>query len=259
MFSSHLRWALSIPLLLAACAAPPSEPPPVPSRGTAALTAAHYKAVLIAGTGTVPVWDNAVEAVATRLRERGGVAANDIQRLSAAPDVIAHGDARAATLGSVLDAVGSMQPGPGGGCFVFATSNGGAGLRLSINNEALLPSDLDRALTLGCGGAPTVVVVSACYSGTFARSPMNRANRVVLTASRPDRNSFGCHAGRTFTVYDTCLLQGIDAAVTWPQAYAAIRHCVSDREALSFFLTASEPQAWFGPAVADMPLPVAVR
>src|ERR1700675_1401792 len=123
MSSSCLGWVLSISLLLAACEAPLPEPPPVQPHGTAALTAPRYKAVLIAGTGTVPVWDNAVDAVAARLRERG-VAANDIQRLSAAPGVAAHGGARMATFNNVLDAIGSMKPGPGEGCFVFATSNG---------------------------------------------------------------------------------------------------------------------------------------
>ncbi len=255
MFSSPLGWLLTIALLLAACEAPLPDPPAVQPRATAALTATHYKAVLIAGTGNLPVWDNAVEAVVARLRERGGVADNDFQRLSAAPAVVAHGGARMATLNNVLDAIGSMKPRPGEGCFVFATSNGSpAGLRLSINAEILPPFALDRALEQGCGGAPTVIVISGCYTGGFARSPMNRANRVVLTASRPERNSFGCSPGRTYTNYDTCLLQGLDGGGTWPQAYVAIQRCVIARE-LPLSLSASQPQAWFGSAVANMPLP----
>jgi hypothetical protein len=256
MSSPFLGWVLSILLLLVACEAPLPEPPAVQPHGTAALTATRDKAVLIAGTGSLPVWDNAVEAVAARLRERGSV---DIQRLSAAHAVVVHGGARAATLNNVLDAIGSMKPGPGEGCFVFATSNGHpGGLTLSMTGEVLSPFDLDRALVRGCGGAPTVIVISGCYTGVYARSPMNRANRVVLTASRPDRTSFGCSPGRTYTAYDTCLLYGLDAGGTWSQAYVAIQHCVIAGE-LPFGLAASEPQAWLGPAVADMPLPVATR
>jgi hypothetical protein len=266
MSSSCLRWVFSISLLLAACEAPLPEPPPVQAHGTAGPTATGYKAVLIAATGTLPVWDNAVEAVAARLRVWGGIPANDIQRLSAAPAVVANGEARTATLNNVLDAIGSMKPGPGEGCFVFATSNGSqGGLKINgseggqtISGVFLTPFDLDRALAKGCGGAPTVVVISGCFTGIFARPPMNRANRVVLTAARADRQSFGCIPGVTYTNYDTCLLHGLDSGGTWPRAYVAIQHCVIASE-LPFVLTASDPQAWFGPAVADMTLPVAMR
>lgn len=266
MSTSSLGLVLSISLLLAACEAPLPEPSLAQAHGTAALTATGYKTVLIAATGTLPVWDNAVEAVATRLRERGRVGPGDIRRLSAAPTVVARGDARTATLDNVLDAIGSMKPGPGEGCFVFATSNGSqGGLKINgiesgqtIHSVFLTPSDLDHALARGCGGAPTVVVISGCYTGIFARPPMTRANRIVLTAARADRQSFGCTPGMIYTNYDTCLLHGLDAGGTWPQAYVTIQHCVIAKE-LPFVFTASEPQAWFGPVVADMALPVAMR
>jgi hypothetical protein len=256
MSSTCLGWVVSVPLLLVACGAPLPESPPMQASGATALTAPRYKAVLIAGTGNLPVWDNAVDAVAARLRKRG-TAANDIQRLSAAPAVVAYGGARSATSDNVFDAIGSMNPGPGQGCLVFATSNGNpGGLRLSMSVAPLSPFELDRALVRGCGGAPTVVIMSGCFSGVFARAPVTRANRVVLTASRFDRQSFGCSPGRIYTNYDTCLLQGLDVGGTWPQAYVAIHNCVVAKE-LSF--AASEPQAWFGPEVADLALPVAMR
>lgn len=259
MSASRLCWAPVIPLLLAACAPQPPEPPPVLPYDAAALAATRYKIVLIAGAGYHPVWDNAVEGVAARMRERDGVATNNIQRLSAAPAVVARGGVRAASLDHVLDAIGTMKPGPGEGCFVFATSDGAPGkypaLKLKMTGEVLTPQALDRAVVRGCGNAPTAIVISGCCSGIFAQSPMNRANRVVLTAARADRRSFGCDAGVTYTVYDRCLLDAIDAGGTWPQAYVSIQRCVTAAE-LRSQVTPSEPQAWFGPAVADMPLPV---
>jgi len=77
----------------------------------------------------------------------------------------------------------------------------------------------------------------------------------VLTSSRADRRSFGCEAGRTYTVYDKCLLDAIDAGGTWPQAYLSVQHCITAEE-IADQATSSEPQAWFGPAVANMPLPI---
>jgi len=259
MFASRLCWALIIPLLLAACETPPPELPTTQPYDADAPAATRYKVVLIAGDGSLPVFDNAVESVAARMRERNSVAADDIQRLSAAPGIIAQHGARTASLDHVLDAIGNMKPGPGEGCFVFATSHGVAGayptLKLSMTGEVLTPHALDRALTRGCGNAPTAVVVSGCFTGAFAKSPMNRPNRVVLTAARADRASFGCGAGRTYTVYDECLLDAIDAGGTWRQAYVSVQHCVTDNEVVDQ-VTPSLPQAWFGLAIADMPLPV---
>ena len=68
---------------------------------------------------------------------------------------------------------------------MYATSHGvkGEGLYLSSVDEVLTPGELDTALRVGCGEAPTVVVISACYSGQFTQSPMTRPNRVILTAA----------------------------------------------------------------------------
>jgi hypothetical protein len=83
---------------------------------------------------------------------------------------------------------------------------------------------------------------------------MTRANRVVLTAARPDRTSFGCAAGRVYTAYDKCLLDALDAGGTWRTAYAAVQTCVIDEEQRND-AEPSGPQAWFGRAVANLALP----
>jgi hypothetical protein len=241
-------------LALATACAPPPELPPVQPYDAATLAAIRYKVVLVAGDSSLPVFDNAVDGVAARLRERDGVAQGDFQRLSAATGVVAQEGVRSASLDHVLAAVKRMGPGPGQGCFVFATSHGAAhrGLLLTaMGSEVLSPEALDRALAQGCGNAPTVVVVSGCFTGAFAQPPMARANRVVLTAARADRASFGCRAGRTYAVYDRCLLDALDAGGAWPQVYAAVQRCVGDAERRGQFVP-SEPQAWFGPAVADL-------
>lgn len=248
---------LACTILLAASGAMARKPPAQPY-GQGASAPMGFKAVLIAGDASLPVFDNAVASVAARLRERG-VAEDDIQRLSASPGVVARDGERPASLDGVLDAISTMAPGAGQGCFVFATSHGaqGAGLMLAATREVLDPAALDAALTQGCGTVPTVVVISACFSGLYARAPMTRPNRIVLTAARPDRTSFGCGAGYTYTVYDRCLLDalgGVDG--TWRRAYAAIRRCVGAVERQGEF-EPSEPQAWFGLAVAGLALPAA--
>lgn len=139
---------------------------------------------------------------------------------------------------------------------MFATSHGapGQGLVLMPSRNFLTPVALDNALARGCGNAPTVVIISGCFSGTFTQPPMARSNRVVLTAARADRPSFGCGAGFEYTVYDRCLLQAMDRSASWRGVYELTRDCVDERER-SLHFPASGPRAWFGAAVGGMPVP----
>jgi hypothetical protein len=236
--------SLLIPLGLATAAGAADAPP-----------ALHYKAVLIAGDWSAAAFDHATAAMQERLLARKAVAA-DPQRLSAARAVAGRNGVQSSTLGHVLASIEHMHPGPGEGCFVFATSHGAyaEGLVLVPSQDFLTPEALDHALEVGCGNAPTVAIISGCFSGSFARPPMARANRVILTAARDDRTSFGCGAGFQYTVYDRCLLQALDHSAAWRAAYAMIKGCVAAREK-AFHIKASEPQAWFGDAVARLPVP----
>lgn len=215
----------------------------------------RLRVVEIAGDSSLPVFDNAIEAVGARLAAAGDSVPSGTARLSAARPALSRG-ARPATLAQTLKAIAAMKPDAGQGCLVFATSHGvrQAGLYLSLRNEVLTPQALDRALLQGCGNAPTAVIVSACFSGSFARPPMTRANRVILTAARPDRTSFGCQAGRVYTVYDECLVGALDREHGWRPAYAAIQDCVQTEERRENAVP-SMPQAWFGAASAGVPWP----
>ena len=213
-----------------------------------ARAAAPDKVVLVAGDDSLPVFDNATVRLKGALDADG---AGDVVRLSAAST-----GADAATLDHVLQAVSAMHPAPGQGCLVFATSHGGKhlGLYLSQGDVFLTPKALDAALVRGCGTAPTVVVISACYSGSFTQTPMARPNRVVLSAARPDRSSFGCGAGRTYTVYDACLLKAWRPGTPWQQVYAIVKGCVRNEELIEK-VRPSEPQAWFGKNAAELRVP----
>src|SRR5258708_14742627 len=217
-----------------------------------AALAEHWRAVLVAGDTAQPVFDNALRAVTAWLGE-DGIAEADIHRLAAS----AGGRNRAvepATLREVLGRIAALQSGPGDGCFIFITSHGGQGLGLSLSRaaEMLTPKALARALAQGCAGVPTGVIVSGCYSGSFAQPPMAASNRIVLTAARADRSSFGCAADRTYTDYDACLLGSLAHAASWQAAFAETKDCVSRREH-QLGETPSLPQAAFGAAVHNPP------
>jgi hypothetical protein len=153
----------------------------------------------------------------------------------------------------VLNRVADLQAGPGEGCFVFVTSHGGheGGFYLSRRDEMLQPAALARALSRGCGSAPTVVVVSSCFSGGFAHGTMDAPNRIILTAARADRPSFGCTTGRTYTNYDACLLGALPHAATWRGVFSDVKNCIEQRERQENDLP-SHPQASFGAAVRNL-------
>jgi hypothetical protein len=217
----------------------------------AAPARAEWKAVLIAGDNAEPVFDNAVDAVAHWLRARG-VARGDIYRLSARPEA-RDPAVEPASAQRVLSRIASLDARPGERCLIFITSHGGRGegVWLADGGEFLTPAELARAMSQGCGAVPSVVIVSSCYSGAFSDGPMRAPNRIILTAARADRPSFGCQADRTYTVFDECLLGTLVHATTWKAIFGLNTECVERREK-SLGVLPSQPQAFFGAAVRDL-------
>lgn len=213
--------------------------------------APRWQAVLVAGDNVQPVFDNAVTAVARWLGSRG-VASGDIHRLSANPQT-QDPAIEPASAANILNRIAGLEPRPGEGCLVFITSHGspGEGVWLAYHQEFLQPGDLARALSAGCRAAPTVVIVSSCFSGAFVGGAMRAPNRIILSAARSDRPSFGCQADRIYTVFDECLLAALKRAATWRAVRAASFGCVRAREQ-RFQLLPSQPQASFGAAIRDL-------
>jgi hypothetical protein len=211
----------------------------------------RWQAVLVAGDDAEPVFDDATRALSKRLRDAGVPAAN-IHRLSADPAQQRDG-AEPATIPLLLRRIAGLRPEPGERCLIFLTSHGerGAGLWLARSEAALRPDQLARALAQGCGRAPSVVIVSGCYSGGFTKDGMARANRIILTAARADRPSFGCAVGRQYSVFDACLLAALPRAATWRGVFGGAKGCVAQMER-RLAAVPSDPQAYFGSAVAEI-------
>jgi hypothetical protein len=211
----------------------------------------RWQAVLVAGDNAEPVFDNAVEAMAHWLADRG-VPRSDIHRLSASRTP-RDATAEPASAQRILQRIASLPARPDAGCLVFITSHGrrGEGIWLAESGEYLRPASLAQALSIGCPAVPTVVILSACYSGAFTVGAMPAPNRIILAAARADRPSFGCQADRTYTVFDECLLAALPRAPTWRAVYAASLGCVRDRERQLSVLP-SQPQAAFGAVVRDL-------
>ncbi|MBY9067402.1 C13 family peptidase [Hyphomonas sp. WL0036] len=152
----------------------------------------------------------------------------------------------------VFDAFGKQAASATAGCLFYFTSHGMPEGGLVMGREGVLsPDQLNGLVGQWCGERPTVVVVSACYSGVFVPA-LAAPNRMILTAARPDRSSFGCGAGMIYPVFDNCVLDSLPDADDFVHLASLTRQCVAFRERQERLWPPSEPQASLGDAVEDL-------
>ncbi len=106
-------------------------------------------------------------------------------------------------------------------------------------------------------GKPTLVLLSACYSGSFLQT-LSGPSRVVLTAAAKDRSSFGCqfHSTNTYFV-DALLNQGSLKERSIEQLMEQAKLAIDKRERDGKLTPPSLPQMSVGVAAktwANVPL-----
>jgi Peptidase C13 family len=113
-------------------------------------------------------------------------------------------------------------------------------LRLYNIDPPTLKSLLDEA-----GIRNRVLVISACYSGTFIE-PLRAPDTLIMTASTADRPSFGCGTESDFTYFgDAIFNQALRRTVSFEEAFAQALPAIQAREAAEGF-EASMPQMAVG-------------
>jgi len=210
----------------------------------------HWKAILLSGDDSIRAFDNAVRDLAGKFRAAGVEVVAILSPTS---------KERPGTHAGLAEAASELRPNEGEGCLLYATSHGAFhGLLLpgDTQDNVLTPEELNAIVTSACGQRPTIIVISACQSGTFIRETTVAPNRILFSAASELRKSFGCRAERLYTYYDGCFIQQFGRVRTWEELSASASACVRDREAKLQEL-ASEPQAFFGRLMKNLPLPTA--
>jgi hypothetical protein len=131
------------------------------------------------------------------------------------------------------------------GCLFYVTSHGSPEGLVFGPEATLEPERLIPVLRKICGDRPTVVVLSACFSGIFVDG-LKAPNRMVMTAARRDRSSFGCAADATYPYFDECVLESLKTAPDFIALSRATTACVAAREQAEGLTPASEPQTAIG-------------
>jgi len=95
---------------------------------------------------------------------------------------------------------------------------------------------------------PTIVIISACFSGSFVR-PLASERRIIITSAAPDRSSFGCHPASSGTYFIQALLpRDLNSALSLGALFLRARERVTEREKAEG-LTPSQPQIYVGKAM----------
>lgn len=213
-----------------------------------------WAAVVVAGDfhgsngGPTEVFDNARRDVSKEL-QRIGFSPDNMAQFSVRPtrykDKPLKSDPRA-----IYETLGQLSTKARSGCLIYFTSHG-APQGVLIDQQILTPGILGLILDSTCQNRPTVVIMSACFSGVFVR-PLAQPNRMILTAARPDRTSFGCGADNIYPFFDDCVLKSAPASTDFATLASAVKSCVALREIAEGMKPPSEPQIWIGGELRPM-------
>ncbi|GLS00038.1 hypothetical protein GCM10007859_00410 [Brevundimonas denitrificans] len=131
------------------------------------------------------------------------------------------------------------------GCLLYFTSHGVPTAMVFGEAPRMTPDMMANIVRSACGTRPTVVIVSACYSGIFVNA-LAAPNRMVLTAASRERTSFGCGADETYPWFDGCVIETLPTATDFLALAAGTRACVTRKETERGVSPASEPQLFVG-------------
>ncbi|HEX4635978.1 MAG TPA: C13 family peptidase [Rhizomicrobium sp.] len=206
----------------------------------------HWAVILVAGDyrahsgAPSKVFDNARHDLADAFAKIGFAKANMVQFSVDYDDGTQHSD-----IGEIASAMQAVAARAKDGCLIYFTSHGTPD-GIIIGNAVLGPSQMHDMVNNACGNRPSVIVMSACFSGQFV-APLQADNRIIMTAARPDRTSFGCGEMDHYTFFDDCFLRSLAIAGDFPGLGGLARRCVAERETQMKATPPSEPQVSVGP------------
>lgn len=224
----------------------------------AAGSFADWAAVVVAGDwhahdgSPSEVFDNSRHDVTAELLALG-FSRDNVAQFSVRPERYGADSPAPADSQSIANALWDLSNRTSSGCLIYFSSHGSPD-GVVLGNSILSPKSLKAMLNNTCSDRPTVVIVSACFSGVFVR-PLAAPNRMILTAARPDRTSFGCGATNKYPYFDQCVLSSWPGTNDFPALARSVQSCVAERETKEHMTPPSEPQLSIGSAI-EKSLPV---
>jgi hypothetical protein len=224
-------------------------------RGLAAERPGHTDLYWVAfgGDGTESVFRNEVEYIERLMEQRFDARGRGIVLVNHPDTVNQRPLATRTALARALRGIGRVMDPQEDLLLLFLTLHGSEDHHLVVQMPPLPldpidPEWLSRTLDRS-GLGPQLVIVSACYSGGFLPA-LEAASRVVMTAARADRPSFGCGPDSEVTYFGRALLiDALNRTIDFPRAFELARRGVDARERREGF-DPSEPQIRLGDVAA---------
>jgi hypothetical protein len=216
---------------------------------------ADWAAVIVAGDDHAhsgapsEVFDNARRDLAKALIAKGFSPAH-ISQFSVQPERYPHEDVQRTESVPIVRRLEQLAGTAHTGCLVYFTSHG-TPEGIVVGQGYWTPNQMASVVDYACGTRPVVVIISACFSGVFVPL-LATPNRMVLTAARPDRTSFGCGEADHYTYFDGCVLQALGAVHDFGALGHAVQACVARHEQETHASPPSEPQLAIGAALRPM-------
>ena len=149
--------------------------------------------------------------------------------------------------------------------YLAAHGSADATLQTDLPNKKYLASISSALLAdalLSAGIRRSIIVISACYSGTWIPA-LATPDSIVITAARKDRTSFGCDDKRELTFFGEAFLHGpLAQGASLREAFDHAKSQVAGGE-VSGALLPSEPQVHIGKNMlafwTGRPMPAAAK
>ena len=210
---------------------------------------ADWAAIFVAGDwrghagGPTEAFDNARRDLAKAFVAEG-FSPQNVRQFSVHPEQYPDTAPFVSDIETIHTALESLTKEAKGGCLIYFTSHGNTDGAV-VGDTMFGPRMASLMLDAECGERPTVVVISACYSGVFVPA-LAAPNRMVLTAARPDRSSFGCGEADKYPYFDQCMLQSLPGSPDFATLGRTVQACVANREKAEHVGPPSEPQMYIG-------------
>jgi len=209
--------------------------------------------VSFAADATQGVFRREVELVQALFDERFDTHGRSLSLVNSESSAFARLLASASNLGDALAALGTRIDVEDDVLFLFLTGHGGQDARLAVRFPPLPLNDVTPARLaeqLDVSGIRfRVIVISACYAGTFLE-PLRGDDTLVITAASADRQSFGCSDRAELTDFGRAFFaEALHQERSFPAAFELARTTIAERERQKK-LTASRPQIALGPGMA---------
>ncbi len=189
--------------------------------------------VSVAGYAEQDVFMREVVSIDTLFAERFGTRGRSLMLVNSRATMRDTPLATRTSLKQALDKVGSVMDRDEDILFLFLTSHGRPG-RFSLAFYPLSLADLTpvelRKMLDDAGIRYRVIVVSACYSGSFVEALRND-DSLVITAAAADRNSFGCSNEADFTWFGKAFFdEALRRHGSFVEAFDAALPAIAGRE-----------------------------